>query len=926
MNLEYRGRVASLVALMLGIAAVHVLASGQLLGSTIRLPVTRDTWFSNVSHEADCNLGGASQLKLKSIQEMSLIDIDPASLKGHVIRGAELHLRRRGAEVLRRVTISSFAADWVEGTAPSYEPQAGSSCFRFKRYPNAPWAYPGSDLTAVMLGQGGTIWAMSDASEPDKDGWMTIRVDPRLIAARVAGVSQGFLLFDDTGSEWTRNGDQFNLRHMPNRFVFSRDGGRGNAPYFTVEFGAEDHEAPDAPTPMQSQVKDLPAGEAGVSWLTPADRGAAGTAGFVVEVDGKPIPQYLVPAAGAKGERVTMHLRDLGSKPGQSVSVSVRAVDGAGNAGEPASLAIKLSDSSPAVIPGRDPEPFAATGPLPRLGPVEVAIIDALDKIEPETGSMIPPQAEGYLSGNHLWNAAKKEIRLQSARNEFVSFQVLLRGSGKGISAKLQFPDKAVAPVVTTYQFANVSSKIGPVPDPLLPFSGIFNVPAGDKSGSLLCEIYLPHDMPAGEHAGTLTLSNEAGEKLELAIHLMAWDFSLPDALSFIPEMNCYGLPANEADYYRLAHRNRVVLNRVPYHQTGDMEPGCAPKWDGKQLEWSAWDKRFGPYFDGSAFNNLPRRGVPLEVFYLPLFENWPTPMEGNYNGSYWADQAFPESYRRAFVECSRQFAEHFNQKHWDATIFQCFFNGKNNFKERGWSRGSCPWLLDEPMNFQDFWALRWFGQAFHEGADPFRGQAKVLFRCDVSRPQWQRDALDGVLNYNVVGGGAFAEYRRLVLDRKQKYHQIVIPYGSSNNPADSNVQPLGWCWDCWTLGADGVLPWQVIGDDNSWKKAEDTCLFYPGGPVGQTEPVPSIRLKAYLRGQQDVEYLTLLARLQHQTQLQLGQAVRAAMKLHAVRKSTGFVGEDAGVMDFSDLLPQDVWKIRQRIGEALSAAHPDRR
>jgi hypothetical protein len=422
-----------------------------------------------------------------------------------------------------------------------------------------------------------------------------------------------------------------------------------------------------------------------------------------------------------------------------------------------------------------------------------------------------------------------------------------------------------------------------------------------------------------------LTLSDAAGGKLELAVSITVWDFSLPDVLSFIPELNCYGLPANEGDYYRLAHRNRVVLNRVPYHQTGDMEPGCAPKWDGKQLDWSAWDKRFGPYLDGSAFNDLPRRGVPLEVFYLPLFENWPTPMEGNYNGSYWADQAFPESYRRAFVECSHQFAEHFNQKHWDATIFQCFFNGKNNFKQPGWSRGSCPWLLDEPMNFQDFWALRWFGKAFHEGADPVHGEAKLLFRCDVSRPQWQRDALDGVLNYNVVGGGAFAEYRRLVLDRKQKFHQIVIPYGSSNNPADSNVQPLGWCWDCWTLGADGVLPWQVIGDDNSWKHAEDTCLFYPGGPAGRIEPVPSIRLKAYLRGQQDVEYLTLLARVQHQSQLQLGQAVRAAMNLHAMRKGTGFVGEDAGVMDFSGLLPQDVWKIRQRIGAALSSAQPDR-
>ena len=90
--------------------------------------------------------------------------------------------------------------------------------------------------------------------------------------------------------------------------------------------------------------------------------------------------------------------------------------------------------------------------------------------------------------------------------------------------------------------------------------------------------------------------------------------------------MNCYGLPDNERDYYRLAHEHRTFLNKVPYHHSGDVDPGCAPAWDGKRLDWAAWDKRFGPYFDGSAFADLPRKGVPLEGFYLPLFENWPTP------------------------------------------------------------------------------------------------------------------------------------------------------------------------------------------------------------------------------------------------------------------------------------------------------------
>src|SRR5271166_5832094 len=50
-----------------------------------RLEVTRDTWVSEVGHEADGNNGGAPRLKFKSIQEMTLIDVDPGPLRGRVI-------------------------------------------------------------------------------------------------------------------------------------------------------------------------------------------------------------------------------------------------------------------------------------------------------------------------------------------------------------------------------------------------------------------------------------------------------------------------------------------------------------------------------------------------------------------------------------------------------------------------------------------------------------------------------------------------------------------------------------------------------------------------------------------------------------------------------------------------------------------------
>ena len=314
--------------------------------------------------------------------------------------------------------------------------------------------------------------------------------------------------------------------------------------------------------------------------------------------------------------------------------------------------------------------------------------------------------------------------------------------------------------------------------------------------------------------------------------------------------------------------------------------------------------------------------------------------MEGNYNGDYWADRAFPESYRQAFVAAAREIAAHLAAKRWNETLFQGFLNNKNNFKANGWSRGSSPWLLDEPANFQDFWALRYFARAFHEGINqaaketPIQASAsspRLVFRADISRPQWRRDSLDGLLDYHVVGG-ALREYPRLVLDRKRSFGEIVLEYGSTNSVEGSNVQPAAWCLDAWSLGTDGVLPWQTVGNSGSWKQADELALFYPHPAQDQPgrtaarplAPIPSIRLKSYRRGQQDVEYLTLWSQLHSQPRWAVGQQVRAALKLAGTRQSTGFAGgDDAGRIDYGRLRPQDIWALRVALGEALSQAHP---
>ena len=916
---------------------------GTVGGQEVELPVTRDTWVSSVEGEREANLGGASRLKTKGIQELAIVDVDPIALKGRVVLGATLRLHCRSKDPQRRLTISTLASPWAEGTSTSYRSHPGSASFLWSMQGQKHWAYPGSDITAVINGRGNTIWGFADCTAPDARGWQSVAVRPEVVAARVAGISHGFVIFDDVGCEYIRRGEQFIYRSFPNRFVASREAGRSFRPYMTVCLGEEDRQPPMAVEDIEQvdTPEPLPSGQAVCRWVTPLDMGPAGTIGFLVRVSEKKpfnwdhaseVSRYLVPMAAGPGEPVMMRLRDLGLEPGSTVSVAVRPVDAAGNVGQVAVGQIRLSGFatpnplSRVAVPAK---PFEDIGPLPRVGDLEMFVVDPLDKVHPLSGRMIPkPRDDRYQRANHLWSADKKLIRLYTAKNEFVAFQVVLEGRADWLRVDLVFDDRRSAPLNTTlYRFGQVKTALGPLPDPLVSLAGPIQIPPktqdieGQEFTPLLAEIYVPHHVQPGVHEGTLRLTTQAGST-RVKVRLHVWGFTLPDVLSFIPQMNCYGLPGPpvERAYYRLAHVHRTCLNRLPYNWRGEVRGGHAPDRRGNRWNWTRFDSRFGPLFDGSAFADLPRKGVPIEAFYLPINENWPMDIDRAFKGSYWVDEAFDPWYRQQFKDACGRFAQHFRDNGWTDTFFEFYLNNKVFFKRPGWSRCSAPWVFDEPVNTQDFWALRWYGKAFHEGVTPVRGGVKMVYRCDISRPQWQRDLLDGLLDVNVVSG-AMRAYPRVVMDAKDRWGQVVYEYGGSNGVHQSNVQPAAWCIDAWCLGAHGVVPWQTVGNPASWQQGDALSLFYPGQPIGHDKPIASVRLKAYRRGQQDVEYLTILAQSLDLPRWAIGQAVRRHLGLEARFEKKNEI--DAGMVGYVNLSPADLWALRLRVGAILDELDP---
>jgi len=804
----------------------------------------------------------------------------------------------------------------------------------------------------TVFGHGHTIWKFAESTPPDKDGWQTCAVDPDVIAARVADLSYGFCIYDEVGNIWSLKNGKFQYTVFPNRFCYSRES--GSIPYLEIWTEKKDSVPPEAIKGIEFDTKEFPAGEALIRWITPEDSGGGKTLGFQItykkeEIE-KPIPRYLIPMAGKPGEEVRMHIHDIPFKPGEVISLIIRPVDSAGNTGNHLTKELTVSSGSDMPnIPEPDIEPFPSDTELPTAGMFKVSIVDMLDKINPETGVMIPPRQEGYKGGNHIFSAKKKLIRLQAAGNETVCFQLNLMGvtrqslvtSMKSLvtGMKSQIKDSKqnirfnyifdnapnLKPRIYQFGYVNIPDKHGKsvslLPDPLIPLKSENGEikPLSESSDasnfSLICELYVPHEETPGKKKGKLTIS-VGKEILEFNVELTVWNFRLPDKLSFIPEMNVYGTvsPYSGYEYYRLAHEHRTCINRLPYGWDGN--PHFAPKWKGEEFDWQEWDQKVAPLLDGSAFHDLPRKNEPVDVFYLPFSENYPVNLFDHYTPSYWADESFSEQYQSEMRLAFAAFAKHCEDKKWHDTIFQFYLNNKLYYREK-YPKNSAPWIFDEPVNTQDFWAIRWYGILWHSAVSSVAKNARMWYRADISYTQFARNILWGVTDVEYLGGNNFQKTRMKHDEQTLFGRTFFAEYGTANKIEEPNTQPVLWCLSAWSKGSMGVLPWQTIGSKNCWNIAEQTALFYPH-PDGVK---PSVRLKAFARGQQDVEYLTLLSDIYKIPRFAVADWLKKNIDLQEKLFKTSET--DAGTLLFEKGDVFALWRMRYKIGKILSDKAP---
>ena len=152
-----------------------------------------------------------------------------------------------------------------------------------------------------------------------------------------------------------------------------------------------------------------------------------------------------------------------------------------------------------------------------------------------------------------------KNVALAAARNEWESFQILLRSDApvKGVNVEpgdLKGPRGAVirgtdAVLYRQHQLEltlpshrNDSFKPGWYPDPLIPFRHpLTKQPLGDarfkavpfdlrasETHGFWVDIFVPADAKPGKYRGTYRVTAEGNEAAKVAVELTVWDFELP--------------------------------------------------------------------------------------------------------------------------------------------------------------------------------------------------------------------------------------------------------------------------------------------------------------------------------------------------------------------------------------------------------------
>jgi len=487
-----------------------------------------------------------------------------------------------------------------------------------------------------------------------------------------------------------------------------------------------------------------------------------------------------------------------------------------------------------------------------------------------------------------------REARLSVARNEWGSFQILVRADApiEGLrvqASDLSGPDRRRSGAIQARLYRehqlfldtgtsrNADFKPDWYPDPLIPFEEHplasqklegarfkavpFDLPAGETHGFWV-DIYVSTNAVAGEYRGTCRVTAGGGQEVKIPVVLTVWDFALPAVPALETE---FGSPAAQLRAY---YRKRAAEGKDAEPRTWvPVEAQCAQLLSEHRLNAVPPGETLRPVPQPDGSFRIPAEKIRalrefVERYHVNALQI-PHPSEIVKD---------PESERdrlRAWLAAFDLAAKELNQPH---LVFYTY-------------------LKDEPNTLEDYRYVQKWGRAVRE--------AKSVVKVLVVEQTWTAPGQGGADSawgdlYSAVDIWCplFSLHQQESAARRQALGETVWTY-----TALCQGEPTPWwhidypllnyrvpTWVVWRYRMRGLLYW---GGLSYWGQVEDPwlqapcytgngapqqgkkgivfygegSLVYPGRAVGCDGVVPTIRLKALRDAIEDYDYLALLER-----------------------------------------------------------------
>ncbi len=495
-------------------------------------------------------------------------------------------------------------------------------------------------------------------------------------------------------------------------------------------------------------------------------------------------------------------------------------------------------------------------------------------------------------------------VKMAAARNEWVSFQILLRSDEpiKGVRVEaggLRGPRETVLRTsesrlyrqhqlqleVGTYR--NDAFKPDWYPDPLIPFerpsvAGVppairgrdaldtdarfraipFDLSANETHG-FWADLYVPPETAPGEYRGIYRVTAEGGKSLDVPIVLTVWDFTLPQTPTLV---TAFGSPAE-----RIRDSSRQWGKAGKESEPSDwqaVQTQCAELLSEHRFNAVPASEMLRPVVQGDGSFQIPAAQVrALREFVDRYHVN---ALDVPHPSSVIKDPEAERDKLRAWLAAFDRAAKELDRPH---IVFYVY-------------------LKDEPNTREDYEYVQKWGRAIRE--------ARSVVQVMVVEQTWTQPGLGGADSawgdlYGAVDIWCplFSLHRQDSAAKRQALGETVWTY-----TALCQGEPTPWwhidcpllnyrvpAWMAWRDRMKGLLYW---GGMSYWRETGDPwlhapvytgrgvfqqgdkgirfngegSLVYPARAVGYDGIVPTIRLKALRDAIEDYEYLAILGRL----------------------------------------------------------------